>query len=62
MWVVYVVYGSIFGTRMTSQCFQKVVFMAVKKQLNVQEGNLRHWRKIKAASFYGGHEPQEHLC
>ena len=30
-WAVLVVYGSVFGTKMTSHCFQKVVLMAVKR-------------------------------
>lgn len=46
-WAVAVLYGSVFGTKTTLHCFQKVVFMAVKRQSSVQEGNLRHWKKIK---------------
>lgn len=45
-WAV-ILYGSVFGTKTTSYCFQKVIFMAVKRQSSVQEGNLRHWKKIK---------------
>lgn len=41
-WAVAVLYGSVFGTKTTLHCFQKVVFMAVKRQSSVQEGNLRH--------------------
>lgn len=46
-WAVAVLYDSVFGTKTTLHCFQKVVFMAVKRQSSVQEGNLRHWKKIK---------------
>lgn len=46
-WAVTVLYGSVFGTKTTSHCFQKVIFMAVKRQSSVQEDNLRHWKKIK---------------
>lgn len=30
-WAVLIVYGSVFGTKTTSHCFQRVVFMAVKR-------------------------------